>query len=156
MPRLVLFVGGPFDLAIVTESLEARLDVIHFIVRVERIIFDAEFVALTRHDVHGIVENTFDDEITLLRQNDVCFGKISQRYGQRADVIVMAMGDRNRIEVFVLDGFVERETVASLTFGVHSGVEQDAVIFDVHEPGTGSDVRVRIEIGDTHKEILPA
>ncbi len=43
--------GGPFNLPIVPEALKEGRDVVHFIVRVERIFLDPEFRALTGHHV---------------------------------------------------------------------------------------------------------
>ena len=128
------FVGSPFDFTVVTVALKARGDVVHFVVCVEGIFLDTEFITLTSHYVDGIMEDAFDDEITLLRQDDVGFGKISQRYGQRANVIVVAMRNGDGVNVFLLDGLVERDAFTTFSFGVHSSVEQDAMVFYVHEP----------------------
>ena len=59
----------PFDFAIVFEALELGREIVHLVVRVERIFADAQFVALARHHVHRIVQHTLDDESNSARSS---------------------------------------------------------------------------------------
>ena len=74
-------------------------DFIHLVVRVERIFPDAQLVALARHDVHRIVQHALDEKIAQLRHQHVGLGEIAHRHRQRADMVVVAVGDRDRIQV---------------------------------------------------------
>ena len=42
-------------------GLENRRDVVHFVVRVERVFLDAEFVALLGYHVHRVVQDALDE-----------------------------------------------------------------------------------------------
>jgi hypothetical protein len=123
-------------------------------VRVERIFADAEFIALPRHHVHGIMQHALDDEITQLAHQNVRLGKMPQRHRQRADVIVMAMRNRNRVH-FDLSCLAEQwQPVAAFAFRVHSRVEQDAVVVNLDQPRARADVRVGIQVCDVHENNL--
>ena len=56
-------ISSPFDFAVVAEALEQSGDFIHLVVRIERVFLDAQFVALTRHDVDGVVQDALDKKI---------------------------------------------------------------------------------------------
>jgi hypothetical protein len=76
-----------------------------------------------------------------------------QRHRQRADVIVMAMRNRNGIHLRI-PGLVEhRQTGAAFAFWMHSGVEQNTVLVHLHEPPARADVSVGIQVGDSHKKL---
>ena len=145
------FKRGPVDFAIVFEALEQRRDVIDFVVGEQRVFADAQFVALAGHDVDGIVQDAFDEEITQLGHQHVRLREISQRHRQRADVVVMAMGDGDGIHLLVAHGAVERQAVAAFAFGMHAGIHEQAVAVDFDEPAAGADVGVGIEIGNPHE-----
>src|SRR5581483_998893 len=72
-------------------------------------------------------------------------------HGQRTDVIMMTMGKRYRIHVLVLDGIEHRQSGAPLALGMSPGVHQQAMAFEIDEPGAGADVGVRVEIDDSHR-----
>ena len=121
----------------------------------ERIFLDAQFLALALHNVDGIVQDPFDEKITQLTHEDVRFRKIAQRDRQRADVIMVAMRDRNRIQLLVLDQVIKGQTHSALALGMNTGVEQQAVSFDLDKPGRGADRRIRIEIGNPQSGSVP-
>ena len=73
---------------------------------------------------------------------------------QRADVIVMAMRNRNGVHLGVARLAEQRQPVAAFAFRVHPGVEQNAVVVHLHQPRAGADVRVRIQIRDVHAKDL--
>ena len=143
--------GGPLDFAVVAEALEARGDVVHFVVAVKRVFLDAQFVALALHDVDRIVQDPLDEEVAQLGHQHVRLGKMAQRDRQRADVVVVAMRDGDGVHLLVLDSLNCGKPGAAFAFGVHAGVHQQAVAFDFDEPGAGADVGVRIQIDDPHK-----
>ena len=93
--------GGPVDFAVVFEALEARGDVVHLVVAVERVFLDAQFVALALHDVDGIVQHAFDQEVAQLGHQHMRLGEVAQGDRQRADMVVMAMGDGDGIQLLV-------------------------------------------------------
>jgi hypothetical protein len=37
---------------------------------------------------------------------------------------------------------------------MHAGVEQNAVIIHLHQPGAGANVRIGVQIGDFHRKSL--
>ena len=69
----------------------------------------SKFVPLAGHDIHGIVQHPLDEEIAQLRHQHMSLGKMSQRHGQRAHMVVMAMGQRNGVHFFILDHIVKRQ-----------------------------------------------
>ena len=77
-------------------------------------------------------------------------GKLPHRDGQRADVVVMAVGDDDGVEVFLRDERQKRHAFATFAFGMGAGVEQDTVAFDFDKPGAGSNVGVGIQVNDSH------
>ena len=80
--RLELVKGGPFDLAIELIALEQRSNFVHFDMGEQRILFDAEFLALARHHVHRIVQHALDQEITQLREQYVRLWEMPHRHRQ--------------------------------------------------------------------------
>ena len=91
--------GGPLDLAVVFEALEARGQVVHLVVAVEGVLFEAQFVALALHDVDRVVEHALDQEVAQLGHQDMGLGKVAQRDRQRPDMVVMAMGDGDGVHL---------------------------------------------------------
>ena len=154
-PRARLVERRPFDFAIVFEALELRREVVHLVVRVERIFADAQLVALARHHVHRIVQHALDDEVAQFAHQHVRLGKMPARHRQRADVVVMAMRNRNRVHLGIPGLAEQRQPVAALAFRVHPGVEQNAVVVHLHQPRARADVRVGIQIRDVHRMIKP-
>jgi hypothetical protein len=75
------------------------------------------------------------------------------RQRQRADVIVMAMRDRNRVHVMRAGLAVTRNRVETLAFRVHPGVEQNAMFVQLDHPRARADVRVWIHIRYIHAVI---
>src|SRR3954471_14956817 len=98
------------------------------------IFLDAALVALALHHVNGIVQYSFDEEIAQLGHQDMRPWKITQCDGQRANVIVMAVGNGNRIEFLILYKIKLRQSTAAFPFRVDSGVEQQSVVFGLHKP----------------------
>jgi hypothetical protein len=77
-----------------------------------------------------------------------------QRHRQCADVIVMTMRNHNRIHVVIPGLGEQRQSVATLAFRMHSRVEQNAMIVNLHQPRARADVRIGIQICDLHKNNL--
>lgn len=142
--------GSPFDFAVVAEALEGGLDFVDFVVGVEGVVGDAEFVALAGHDIDGVVEDSVDDEVAELRHEDVGLGEVADGDGEGADVIVVAVADDDGVEVGGAGFGVEREGFTAFVFGVDAGVEEESMTFEFDEPGAGADVVSGIEVGDFH------
>jgi hypothetical protein len=100
------------------------------------------------------VQHALNDEIAQLAHQHVRLGKMPQRHRQRADVIVMAMRNRNRVHLHIPRLAEQRQPFAAFAFGMHPGVEQNAVIVHLHQPRACADVRVGIQIGDFHRKSL--
>jgi hypothetical protein len=141
---------GPFDLAVVFEALKERGDVVHLVVRVERVFLDAQFVPLAGHDVDGIVQHAFDDVVAQLRHEHMRVGEMPQRHRQRADVVMVTVRDRNGVHIIRLGRVVERQAGLALQLRVGAGVQQKPVAVQLHKPGTGANVGVRVQIGNPH------
>jgi hypothetical protein len=60
------------------------------------------------------------------------------------------MRDCDGIHVFLLNGLEERQSLAAFTFRVHPRVEQNPMPLNLHKPGTGPDLRVGVQIDNTH------
>ncbi len=73
--------------------------------------------------------------------------------GERADVIVVAMGNGDGVQFGVVDGAEEGKGGAAFAFGVHAGVHEETAIVEMHEPATGPDGGVRIKIYDSHENL---
>ena len=147
----IFLIGRPFDFAVVTEPLEQRGDLVHFIVRIERVFPDAEFVTLAGHHVDRVVEHPFDKKIAQLGHQHVCFGEMAQRHGERTDVVMMTMSDSDGVQLFFCDELVKWQAVTAFVFGMRAGVHEQPVAFDFHKPGAGADVVSGVEVNDAHK-----
>jgi hypothetical protein len=77
------------------------------------------------------------------------------RHGQRADVVVVAMRNCNRVHLGMTGLAEQRQPGAPLAFGVHAGVEQDAMVVKLDQPGARANVCVRVQIRDVHGMIKP-
>ena len=133
-------ISGPFDLAVVFEALEAGGDFVHLVVGVEGVFANPGLVPLLGHDVDGIVQDALDEEIAQFTHQNVGLGKMPQRDGERADVIVMAMRKGDGVNFLVLDQVIQGHGRTAFAFGMRSGIHQQAVSFQIHEPGAGADV----------------
>ena len=142
---------GPLDLASIAEALEHRGVIIDLLMGVQRVLADPQLVALAHHDVDRVVQHPLDDEVAQVGHQDPGMGKILERHGQRPDMIVMAMGQGDGVDLQILDRLVERERGESFAFGVGPGVHQELMAIHRQHPGTGSDVVVRVEIRDPHR-----
>lgn len=142
--------GVPFDLASVSEALKMRLHLLQFIVGVKRAVPDAVFVALADHDVDGIVEDAAEEEIAQLGHEDVCFWKLADSDWQGADVVVVAMGQDDGLDVFICNGGIKREAGAAFAFGMRAGVHEQAVAVHIHKPRAGANIGVWVQINNAH------
>src|SRR3954466_3404284 len=97
-PGAGLMVSGPFDLPVISESLEERGDIIHFIVGIKRVLPDAHFIPLAHHNIHRIVEDTLDQEVAEFREENMRLGEMADRYREGADMVVVAMANRDGID----------------------------------------------------------
>ena len=126
---------------------------------VQWIIQNIFFNALTFHHVHGIVEHAFHDEMARLSHQHPRAGKVPQRDGQRAAVIVMAMRERDGFHISICHLRIARQSFASLHARMRAGIEQKGVVAVFHkldEPGAGADGVGGVEIGHTHGGSLKA
>jgi hypothetical protein len=93
-----------------------------------------QFLALARHDVHRIVQDALDNEVTEVGHEHVRFREVAQGHRQRTDVIVMAMRNGNRVQLFVFYQLVQRQTAASLALRMRPRVHQQTMALDFQEP----------------------
>ncbi len=139
---------GPFDLAAIRHALKHGGVIVHLLVRVERVFADAQLLALARHHVDRVVQHPFHDEVAVVGHHHPGMGEVPQRHWQRADVVEMAVGDRDRIHGLVANLLKERQAGIAIAARMRAGIQQDAVPIQAHQPGAGPDVRIRIEVGD--------
>ena len=66
-------------------------------------------------------------------------------------MVMMAVRNRNRVHLHIPRLAEQRQPVAALAFGMHPGVEQNAMAVHLHQPRACPDVRVGIQIRDVHK-----
>src|ERR1043166_5537445 len=116
----------------------------------QRIFLNAQLVALPTHDVDRIVQDTLDEEVAQLTHQNVSLGKVAQSHWQRTDVIVMTMGDGNRVNLLVFYNIEQRHTAAAFPFRMRARVHQQTMALHVHEPRSRADVAVGIEVDDSH------
>lgn len=83
--------GGPLDFVFVFESLESWGEFVHLVMAVERVFCDTEFLSLADHDINGVVEHAFGEEITQVRHEHVRSWESAHCYWQGTDVVVMTM-----------------------------------------------------------------
>jgi hypothetical protein len=60
--------------------------------------------------------------------------KIAESHRKRPNVIMMTMGDNDRVDLFILYHGVKRQALATLPLGVHPGVHQKAAVVDIQQP----------------------
>ena len=114
----------PLDFPIVFVALEEVGNIIELAVGVEGVVSDSQFVSLTFHDVDGVVEDPFHNEITQFRHHDMGIGEVADGYRKRADVVVMAMGERDGVDDTIPDDAESRQSLSAAEFRVHPGIHQ--------------------------------
>ena len=117
---------------------------------VEGVLLDAQFVALAFHHIDRVMEHSLDEEIAQFAHQHVRFGEVAQRDGKGADMIMMAMGDGDGVELLVLHQIIQRQTGTTLALGMGPRIQQEPVAFDVRKPSGRADVTIGIEVGDSH------
>ncbi len=80
--------------------------------------------------------------------------KLPHGHGQRADMIMMAMRQRNGVHIAPRLP-EERQPRASLAFWMHAGVQQDPVFVHLHHPAARPDLCIRISFRNNHQPIKP-
>jgi hypothetical protein len=81
---------------------------------------------------------------------DAAIAGMAHGHRQRADVIVVAVGDGDGVQVFATQQLVERQGFTALAFRVHPRVHKQTGIIQFDQPGTGADLGVGIEVRDMH------
>ena len=116
----------------------------------ERILADAALIALPFHHLHGVVQDTLDQEVAELGHQHVRLRKMANGDRQAADVIVMTMRDRDGIHVLLADQVIHGQGFPALPFGMNAGVHEQPMTFEFDEPRRSADIRIRIEVDDPH------
>ena len=115
---------SPVHFAVVFEALKNRRDFIYLIMAEEGVFANTEFIALPFHDIHGIVKHAFHQEITQLGHAHVGLRKVTQPNRQGADMIMVAVGNGDGVNFFILHGIKARQRISSFSFGMNAGVHQ--------------------------------
>ena len=136
----------PLDLPVVAVALKYWCQLVDFTVGEQRVLGDAKLGGLVFHHVDRVVQHALDDEVAQLAHHHVGAGKMPERDRERADVVVMAVGDGDGVDRSLADGVVERQGVAPLALGVGAGVHQQAAPVDLDVPSAGADARPGIEV----------
>ncbi len=144
------FEAGPFDFAAVFEALELRFDVLDFVVGKEGVLADAVFLPLAEHDVDGVVQDTARQAVAQLGHQDVGVAEIALGHRQRADMVVMTVGDGDGVQLLAVQQGIKGQGIAAVPFGVHAGIHQQAAIIQLDQPGAGADVGIGVQVRDTH------
>ncbi len=134
----------PINYPVVLEALKLWLDVVHLVMGEQRVFLNASFITLPCHDIHRIMQHAFDQEVAQLAHHYMRTRKVTQRHRERADMIVVTMRDRDRVELLVLDQGIQRQTGTPFAFGMNPGIHQQAVAIDLDKPGRSTDIRVGI------------
>ena len=121
---------------------------------VQRIIQNIFFHALTFHYVYGIVEYAFHDEMARLSHQHSCAGKVAQRDGQRAAMIVMTMRERNGLHIGIGHLRIAWQSLASFHARMRASIEQHRMPARFNEPRAGADGVGGVKIGHTHRGSL--
>ena len=101
------------------------------------------------------MQDAFDEEIAQFAHENLRVGEIPQGDRQRAYVIVVAMRDRDGVQLLIFDEVIAGQALHALAFGMNTSVEEEAVSFDLDEPGGGADSSIRIEIRDPQSGSVP-
>ncbi len=82
------------------QALKLRFTFLDLVVGEKGIFADAAVFPLAEHDVDGVVQDAAGEIGTQLGHQDTAAAGMAHRQRQRADVIVVAMGDGDGIQVF--------------------------------------------------------
>jgi hypothetical protein len=96
------------------------------------------------------VQDALDDEIAQLRHQDVGGREMAECHWERADMIMMTVGDGDGVDSAWFNQGVERQAAPAFAFGMDPGVQQKPVSLDLHKPCACPDLVGRIEIRDMH------
>ena len=139
-----LLKAGPLDFPVVFEALEQRRDLVHFVVRIQRVVLDARFLPLALHHVDGVVQHTLHEEVAQLRHQNVGAPMVPHRHRQPADVIVVAVSDGDGIELLILHEVQQGQRGAAFQLGVDARVHEQAVAVQFEPPRARANVSVGI------------
>ena len=142
---------APLDLPVVAVALKPRRELVHLAVGVERVLGDPFFVGLSFHHVDRVVQHALDYKVTQFGHHHVRPGEESQRHRQRADVVVMAVCERDGIHGAFANRVVQRQRWRALELGMGAGVHQQAVAVHLDVPRAGTDAGAGIEITEFHR-----
>jgi hypothetical protein len=65
------------------------------------------------------------------------------------------MRNGDSFDVLPLDHLIVGQTIAPFAFGMQSGIQQYAMVLQIHKPGAGADVGIGIQIRDAHGVRVP-
>ena len=97
------------------------------------------------------MQHALDQEVAQFGQKNVGAGKMADGHRQRSDMVVMAMGNRDAINLVVCDEAVERKALATFAFGVRARIHEQAISIEVDKPCAGADLRIGVQIDDFHR-----
>src|ERR1051326_7171521 len=92
----------PIHFAVILKTLEERCDFLDFAMAEERILTNAQFIALPLHYIHRVVQYALDQEVAQFRHQHMRLWKITQCHRQRADMVMMAMRNGDGIDLLFL------------------------------------------------------
>ena len=149
-PGAGLLEGAPLICAAVFEALESGLVLLELVVGKQRVFPDAVFVALAEHDVDGIVQDATGQGAAQIGHQDVGFGEMAHGHRQGADMVVMTVGDGDGVQVLAVQQGIKGQGVAAVALGMHSGIQEQAAIVNIHQPGAGADIGGGVQVSNTH------
>ena len=116
----------------------------------ERIHHHAEFFALTRHDIHRVMQKRAADLRRRLGHEDARGRLASHQHGQRTHMIEVSVGENDRVELAIAERAEVRERFLPLLFRMHPGVDNEPLSSSFEIITIRTDLRAPREIDELH------
>ena len=124
---------------------------IHAPVRVERILHEVQLVALARHHAHRVVHHDLGDVRRGLREENRALRFPASQHGQRTDVVLMRMGDDDRVHRPLRHLGKIRRRSEPVDLGIGTGVEDDVFPANAEPIGIRADSQMAREVDKIHR-----
>src|SRR4029077_14930541 len=111
---------------------------------------EAEFLALPRHYVHGIMEKKRSNFAGRFRHENARVRLVSHQYRERSDVILMRMSDKNGVDCLTLDRLPIWQRTLTHIFGMHPAIENQPPASRLEIVRVGADLSMTGEIDELH------
>ena len=106
------------------------------------------FLAPLLHHVHGIVQHRLAEQPGALRHERGCARLLPHEHGQRADVVVVRVGEEDRVHGIRRQQIEPRQSFRSLGARVEAGVEDDAFAGEIEAVAVRADFDRTGQVGE--------